>query len=87
MNAKTCNSYSEFIPKPQKPNIFKGNDIEMLRNIKVTRVKRLTKLIEAIYVPPKSPPWYLETVAELTKRIGGLDKQILRSRLDENPIF
>ena len=46
----------------------------------------LSHLIEVIYVAPTSPKWFLELVVRVTKKYG-LDKNIIQSSLDREPIY
>jgi hypothetical protein len=46
----------------------------------------LSKLLEAVYVAPKAPPWYLPLVKDALNR-GGLNVTVHQSDLDRDPVF
>lgn len=49
------------------------------------RVADLSKLVDAVYVAPSAPGWFVETVEDVSKRYG-LQKPVKHSSLDSAPL-
>lgn len=58
------------------PNKNKGINIDV----------NLDNLIENIYIAPTSPKWYLDLVRDVTMKYD-LDKQVISSDLDKEPVY
>lgn len=46
----------------------------------------LDRLLQSIFVSPLTPDWYYEMVRQVTAQFG-LDKPVIRSELDDAPVF
>jgi hypothetical protein len=47
----------------------------------------LGELIEAVYVAPTAPDWFRNLVEAITRKYGLIDKPIVRSSLDADPVY